>query len=261
MEAIGTLAGGLAHDLNNILSGVLNYPELLLMDMPQDDPLRTPIETIQESGEKAVAVVDDLLTMARRGGNVTETVNLNDIISEYLISPEFEKLKTFYPLVDFKQDVDSKLMNIAGSSLHLSKTIMNLVSNAAEAMPDGGQLIITTKNQFVDQPIKGYDDVLAGDYVLLMVSDTGTAISAQDLNRLFEPYFAKKVMGRSVPGLGMAVVWGTVQDHKGYITVESLEGQGTTVKVYFPVTGKQICDDKNIACAIENQRPPAALGV
>jgi signal transduction histidine kinase len=261
MEAIGTLAGGLAHDLNNILSGVLNYPELLLMDMPQDDPLRTPIETIQESGEKAVAVVDDLLTMARRGGNVTETVNLNDIISEYLISPEFEKLKTFYPLVDFKQDVDSKLMNIAGSSLHLSKTIMNLVSNAAEAMPDGGQLIITTKNQFVDQPIKGYDDVLAGDYVLLMVSDTGTAISAQDLNRLFEPYFAKKVMGRSVPGLGMAVVWGTVQDHKGYITVESLEGRGTTVKVYFPVTGKQICDDKNIACAIENQQPPAALGV
>jgi len=252
MQAIGTLAGGLAHDLNNILSGVLNYPELLLMDMPQDDPLRTPIETIQESGKKAAAVVDDLLTMARRGVNVSETVNLNDIISEYLISPEFEKLKTFHPLVEFKQDVDSELMNIAGSSPHLSKTVMNLVSNAAEAMPDGGQLIITTQNQFVDQPIRGYDNVRVGDYVLLMVSDTGTGISPEDLNRLFEPYFAKKVMGRSGTGLGMAVVWGTVQDHKGYITVESLEGRGTTVNVYFPVTGKQICDDKSKECAIES---------
>ena len=252
MEAIGTLAGGVAHDLNNILSGVLSYPELLLMDMPHDDPLRKAIETIQESGKKAAAVVDDLLTMARRGVNVSETVNLNDIISEYLISPEFEKLKTFHPLVDIKQDVDSELMNIAGSSVHLSKTIMNLVSNAAEAMPDGGQLTITTKNQFVDQPIRGYDDVRAGDYVLMMVSDTGTGISPEDLSRLFEPFFTKKVMGRSGTGLGMAVVWGTVQDHKGYITVESLEGQGTTINVYFPVTGKKICEDKNKECPIES---------
>ena len=252
MEAIGTLAGGVAHDLNNILSGVLSYPELMLMDMASDDPLRKGIETIQESGKKAAAVVDDLLTMARRGVNVSETVNLNDIISEYMISPEFEKLKTFHPLVDFKQDVLSELMNIAGSSVHLSKTIMNLVSNAAEAMPDGGQLNITTRNQYVDQPIRGYDDVRVGDYVLLKVSDTGTGISPEDLSRLFEPFFTKKVMGRSGTGLGMAVVWGTVQDHKGYITVESLEGQGTTINVYFPVTGKQICEAKNKECPIES---------
>ena len=159
MEAIGTLAGGVAHDLNNILSGILSYPELLLMDMTQEDPLRKSIETIQESGKKAAAIVDDLLTMARRGVTVSEVLNLNDIASEYLISPEFEKLKTFHPLVDFEQDFNPELMNIAGSSVHLSKTIMNLVSNAAEAMYDGGRLIILTKNQYIDQPVRGYDAV------------------------------------------------------------------------------------------------------
>jgi PAS domain S-box-containing protein len=252
MEAIGMLAGGVAHDLNNILSGVLSYPELLLMDMPRDDPYRKPIETIQESGKKAAAIVEDLLTMARRGVNVSEVINLNDIVSEYLISPEFEKLKSFHPMVEFKQDFNTGLLNIAGSSVHLSKTVMNLVSNAAEAMPDGGQLIIATKNQYVNQPINGYDDVHAGDYVLLMVSDTGTGISPEDLSRLFEPFFTKKVMGRSGTGLGMAVVWGTVQDHSGYIDVKSIEGQGTTITLYFPVTNKKVLEDKNKDCPIES---------
>jgi CheY-like chemotaxis protein len=252
MEAIGTLAGGVAHDLNNILSGILSYPELLLMDMAQEDPLRKSIETIQESGKKAAAIVDDLLTMARRGVNVSEVVNLNDIISEYFISPEFEKLKTFHPLVDFEQDFDSELMNIAGSSVHLSKTIMNLVSNAAEAMPDGGRLTISTQNQYIDQPVRGYDDVQKGDYVLLQVADTGIGISAEDLGRLFEPFFTKKTMGRSGTGLGMAVVWGTVQDHKGYIDVESCEEQGTTINVYFPITSKKISEEKKKDCPVES---------
>ncbi len=244
MEAIGTLAGGVAHDLNNILSGILSYPELLLMDLPQDNPLRKPIETIQESGKKAAAIVDDLLTMARRGVTVSEVVNLNDVISNYLISPELEKLKAFHPLVTFETTLDSELSNIQGSSVHLFKTIMNLVSNAAEAMSDGGRLTISTKNQYIDQPVRGYDEVQKGDYILLEVSDTGTGISPEDLPRLFEPFFTKKVMGRSGTGLGMAVVWGTVNDHKGYIEVESVSGKGTTMNLYFPVTRKKIAENK-----------------
>jgi PAS domain S-box-containing protein len=242
MEAIGTLAGGVAHDLNNILSGILSYPELLLMDLPQDHPLRKPIETIQDSGKKAAAIVEDLLTMARRGVIVSEVVNLNDIISNYLISPEFEKLKAFHPLVDYETDFDSELMNISGSFVHLFKTIMNLVSNAAEAMSDGGLLTISTKNQYIDQPVRGYDEVQKGDYVLLKVSDTGIGISSEDLPRLFEPFFTKKVMGRSGTGLGMAVVWGTVNDHKGYIDVESFQKKGTTINIYFPITRGKISE-------------------
>ena len=242
MEAIGTLAGGVAHDLNNILSGILSYPELLLMDLPQGHPLRKPIQTIEESGKKAAAIVDDLLTMARRGVTVSDVVNLNEIISNYLNSPEFQKLKAFHPLVNFATDFDPELMNIKGSSVHLLKTIMNLVSNASESINEGGLVTISTQNTYIDQPVRGYNEVRKGNYVILEVTDTGMGIASEDLPRLFEPFFTKKVMGRSGTGLGMAVVWGTVKDHKGYIDVKSFQGKGTIFNLYFPVTNDKIVE-------------------
>ena len=135
MEALGTLAGGVAHDLNNILAGLVSYPELLLLDIPDESPMRKPLLTIQKSGEKAAAIVQDLLTLARRGVSITETVDLNIIINEYLNSPEFEKLKYYHPAVRFKVNLMPGLFKILGSPVHLSKTVMNLISNAAEAMP------------------------------------------------------------------------------------------------------------------------------
>ena len=132
MEAIGTLAGGVAHDLNNILGGLVSYPELLLLKLPEDSPLRKSILTIQKSGEKAAAVVQDLLTLARRGVVITEVVNPNDIISEYLESLEHEKIKSYHPGIHIETHLEKEVLNILGSSTHLSKTVMNLVSNAAE---------------------------------------------------------------------------------------------------------------------------------
>ena len=238
MKAIGTLAGGVAHDLNNILSGVVSYPDLILMDLPTDSPLIEPIQTIRESGKKAAAIVQDLLTLARRGVAVSDVVNLNDLIYEYLKSPQFDKLKSYHPDIIIESHLDSALLNVMGSPVHLSKTVMNLVSNAAEAMPNGGKLDISTKNKYIDFPIEGYDDVEEGDYIVLTVSDTGIGIAPEDINQIFEPFYTKKMMGRSGTGLGMAVVWGTVKDHKGYIHIESAEGKGTTIKLYFPVTRK-----------------------
>jgi PAS domain S-box-containing protein len=236
MKAIGTLAGGVAHDLNNILSGIVSYPDLILMDLPNDSPLIGPIQTIRESGKKAAAIVQDLLTLARRGVSVSEVVNLNDLVDEYLISPQFEKLKSYHPNVKVESHLDPALLNVMGSPIHLSKTVMNLVSNAAEAMPEGGSIEIKTTNKYVDFPINGNVDVEEGDYIGLTVSDSGIGIAADDINRIFEPFYTKKVMGRSGTGLGMAVVWGTVEDHNGYIHIESREGKGTTIKLYFPVT-------------------------
>jgi len=230
--------------LNNILSGLVSYPELLLMDLSEDSPLKKPILTIQKSGEKAAAIVQDLLTLARRGVAVTEVVNLNNIISEYLKSPEYEKLKLYHPNVRVKTDLEPELLNISGSPVHLSKTIMNLVSNAAEAMTHGGAVFISAKNQYIDKPIGGYDGVPEGDYVVFSVSDTGVGISSDDMERIFEPFYTKKVMGRSGTGLGMAVVWGTIKDHKGYIDVQSTEGKWTTFTLYFPVTRKEAARDK-----------------
>jgi CheY-like chemotaxis protein len=245
MKAVGTLAGGVAHDLNNILSGIVSYPELILMELPEISRLREPIKTIQDSGKKAAAIVQDLLTLARRGVSISEVVNVNNIISEYLVSPEFDKLNSFHPLVEVQTHLDSALLNVMGSPVHLSKTVMNLVSNAAEAMPEGGKIRISTENLYIDRPVSGYDSIEEGDYVVLIVSDTGIGIADDEIERVFEPFYTKKIMGRSGTGLGMAVVWGTVKDHKGYINVESTLGKGTTFKLYFPVTRNQKVEDQN----------------
>ena len=245
MEAIGTLAGGVAHDLNNILGGLVSYPELLLVQIPEDSPLRKPMLTIQKSGEKAAAVVQDLLTLARRGVVVTEVVNPNDIISEYLKSPEHEKLLSYHPGVHIETHLAKDTLNILGSSTHLSKTVMNLVSNAAEAMSDGGNLTLSTENRHIDTPINGYDAVKEGDFVVLTISDTGTGISPDDIEKIFEPFYTKKKMGRSGTGLGMAVVWGTVKDHNGYINTQSVEGKGTTFTLYFPATREELPENES----------------
>ncbi|MFO7556030.1 MAG: ATP-binding protein [Desulfobacterales bacterium] len=246
MEAIGTLAGGVAHDLNNILSGIVSYPELLLMDIPLDSPLRKPILTIQKAGERAAAIVQDLLTLARRGVVTTKVVNLNAIISEYLRSPEFENLKIYHPNVHVKTDLETNLLNILGSPIHLSKTIMNLVTNAAEAIPRLGEITLSTRNRYIDKSLSGFDKIKEGDYVILSVRDNGIGIPDEDIERIFEPFYTKKVMGKSGTGLGMAVVWGTVKDHKGYIDVKSTEGKGTQFTLYFPVIRKELTIDQSM---------------
>jgi PAS domain S-box-containing protein len=242
MEAIGTLAGGVAHDLNNILSGIVSYPELLLMKLPKESPLRRPIQTIQKSGERAAIIVQDLLTMARRGVAATEVLNLNDIIREQLNTPECTKLRSLYPNVRIETDLEKDLLLVKGSAAHLSKSIMNLLSNAAEAMPEGGTIRVHTRNIYIDSPIRGYEHVQEGDYVAVSVQDTGVGIPDDDLERIFEPFYTKKQMGRSGTGLGMAVVWGTVKDHNGYINIRSAKGEGTILSFYIPITREKISE-------------------
>ncbi len=234
MEALGAMAGGVAHDLNNILSGVVGYPDLLLMQLDESNPLRNPILKIKKSGEKAAAIVRDMLALARRGVTVHETVNLNQVIDEYLNSTEFLVLREAHPGIEFTRSLREGLMPISGSATHLSKTIMNLVCNAVEAIPGAGTVVISTDNQYVDTPIRGYDKVEEGDYVVVRVIDDGQGIPTEDLDKIFEPFYSKKKLGRrSGTGLGMAVVWGTVKDHSGYIDVHSAPGQGTTITLYF----------------------------
>ncbi len=236
MESLGLLAGGVAHDLNNVLSGIVSYPDLLLMDLPEKSALRAPIETIKESGQKAATIVQDLLTLARRGVSVSEVLNLNSLIEGQQRSAEYQKLLAYYPEIRFSFELSADLPNIKGSSVHLNKTIMNLMSNAAEAQPEGGNIIVTTQALYMDRAIRGYDTVKAGEYVRLRVRDSGEGISETDLNHIFEPFYTKKKMGRSGTGLGLAVVWGTVQDHDGYIDVHSKPGEGTVFDLYFPLS-------------------------
>jgi len=166
----------------------------------------------------------------------TEVLNLNKIVYEYLKSPEYEKLLYYHQNVFVKTCLEPNLLNITGSSVHLRKTLMNLISNAAEAIGDKGEITISTRNCYVDLPIKGYEKIQEGDFVLLTVQDNGVGIDSEGIKRIFEPFYTKKIMGRSGTGLGMSIVWGTVQDHNGYINVKSSVGKGTTFKLYFPAT-------------------------
>ena len=239
MESLGLLAGGVAHDLNNVLAGIVSYPELLLMDLPEDSKLRKPIETMQESGHRAAAIVQDLLTVAKGVATTKEPLCLNELVRDYVNSPEFKKLKQFYPTVTVKTNLEKDLLNMGGSYVHIRKVVMNLVSNASEAIGSSGIVTISTMNRHVDRPLRGYDDVKTGEYVVLSVSDNGSGISSDDLERIFEPFYTKKIMGRTGTGLGLAVVWNTVQDHKGYIDVTS-DRNGTKFELYFPITRDEI---------------------
>jgi PAS domain S-box-containing protein len=240
MEALGTLAGGVAHDLNNILSGIVSYPELLLLDLPQDSALRQPLTTIKKSGENAAAIVQDLLTLARRGVAARELVILNQIVEECLDSPEIQSLMGLQPNINISTSLQPDLFNIHGSSIHIFKSLSNLISNAVEAMPKGGRIEIATSNRYADRVVSGFDTVKEGEYVVLSVADSGIGIPESDKARIFEPFFTKKVIGRSGSGLGMAVVWGTVKDHNGYIDLQSREGQGTRLELFFPATRDQL---------------------
>ncbi len=245
MEAIGTLAGGVAHDLNNIMSGIVGYPELILMDLPEDSPLRNPILNIKNSGERAAVIVQDLLTLARRGVSVAEVVNLNHIIADQMVSPEYNDLMFSHPDVEVVTAFENDLLNVKGSSTHLAKAVMNLIANAVESMPDGGKIRISTENRYIDRPIKGFDHVDEGDYALVKVSDTGVGIPEEDIDKIFEPFYTKKVMGRSGTGLGMTVVLGAVKDHRGFIDIQSDKKKGTTFTLYFPVTREDLLAERS----------------
>ncbi|MDQ5986114.1 MAG: Sensor histidine kinase RcsC [Syntrophus sp. SKADARSKE-3] len=240
MEALGTLAGGVAHDLNNVLGIVVGYSEMLLDEIDESSPLRDDVLKIMEGGHRSAAIVQDLLTLARRGVQSRKVINLNNAIMDCRKTPEFENLLSSNPKVRIETNLGANLLNIMGSPVHLGKTIINLIANAVEAMPYGGILTIATANQSLDKPVHGYDTVNVGDYVVLSISDTGDGISERDIKHIFEPFYTRKVMGKSGTGLGLAVVWGTVKDLNGYIDVQSEVGKGTTFSLFLPVTREEI---------------------
>ena len=234
MKAIGLMAGGVAHDLNNILSGIITYPELLLLDLDQQSSLRHPLEAIRQSGLDASYVVSDLLTVARGIAANKEIIAPNVLIQSYLNSADFRQLQTRYPHISVKTSLSSELRNISSSPIHVRKCLMNLITNGAEAIHGKGTVSITTDNHTVPFPLaKNRDNASTTHFSRISIHDTGSGIAPQDIGRIFEPFYTKKVMGRSGTGLGLAVVWNTMHDHGGTVNVISDE-QGTTFELFFP---------------------------
>ena len=237
-EAIGLMAGGVAHDLNNILSGIISYPELLRYKLPNDSEMHEPLLQIQKAGKRAAVVVADLLTMARGVAQVKEIASLNGLIQEYLASPEYDKLSSLYPKVTVNTQLAPDCWNCLCSPTHVIKVVMNLITNAFEAISDTGSVFLTTYNQKRKPQHRG-DSLQGFAFVVLQVRDTGPGIPPKHLKHIFEPFYSTKKMGRSGSGLGLPVVWNTIKEHGGVVTVDSCE-EGTTFTVYLPMCEEQV---------------------
>lgn len=236
MEALGILAGGVAHDLNNTLGPVVGYSEMILRELPEDSKSAVRMKKIAASAGDAVAIIQDLLTLARRGRYEMHPIQVNDVITAYLDSVGYEKLQALHGNVTVRTELLPDCPHIMGSEPHLGKVIMNLVSNALEAMPQGGTLLIRTQKVHLDSLPSGYKDITPGNYFVVRIKDTGVGIAKEDISKVFEPYFSRKQMGRSGSGLGLSVVYGIVKDHHGYYDIESVVGEGTEFILYFPTT-------------------------
>jgi PAS domain S-box-containing protein len=234
MKAIGLMAGGVAHDLNNILSGIISYPELLLLDLGEDNRMRRPLEAIRRAGLDAAEVVADLLTVARGIAATREVINPNTLVEDYLASPDFHHLRLRYPLITVSKSMAEDLRHICCSPIHMRKCLMNLVTNGLEAIQGKGTLSISTQNyiQTAWSPQK-MQALPEGGYAKIAIYDSGSGIAPHEIGHIFEPFYTKKVMGRSGTGLGLAVVWNTMKDHGGIVNVIS-DHQGTTFELYLP---------------------------
>lgn len=236
MEAIGILAGSIAHDLNNILSGVVSYPDLLLATLPDDSRLYKGLINIKAAGQRAAKIVQGLLTLSRRGVQVNEVVDLVALAAEFVDSAECRDILEKHPQVRIVGPAGEERLPIMGSPAHLASVLMNLVLNAAEAMPGGGEITISLERHEFPGPPPGFTAWRAGYYVRLSVRDTGEGIPTEYVEKIFDPFFSRKTPGSSGTGLGLAAVWGTIAEHMGYIDVQTREGKGTTFDVYLPLT-------------------------
>jgi len=244
MDALGLMAGGVAHDLNNILMGVVSYPDLLLLEVPEESTLREPLEIIRDSGRRAAAVVADLLTVAKGVANERHVECLNDIVTNHLSSPEHLKIIAARPAVDVRLDLTSASTNIVCSPIHIQKVVMNLINNAFEAIEGDGQVNVVTRHTTLTQPYPGWTDFVPGDYLLLSIGDTGRGISDEDLTHIFEPFYTKKLRGSTGTGLGLAVVWNTIREHQGFVAVSSCD-QGTLFEVLLPASCEKAEKEKD----------------
>jgi two-component system cell cycle sensor histidine kinase/response regulator CckA len=231
MEAIGRLAGGIAHDFNNLLTPILGYTDLVMNSMSDDDGRRRDLEEVRHAATSATALTRQLLTFSRKQLIDPTIVDLNAVLREV------ERLLTraLGEDVELVQQHDTGLDPIRADRNQIEQIIMNVSVNARDAMPHGGALTITTRNQTLTLPATGErQQIPPGRYVILSIADTGTGITPDVLTHMFEPFYTTKEFGKGT-GLGLSTVYGIVRDSGGYVSVSSAEGEGTTFAFLFPV--------------------------
>ncbi|MGA1874157.1 MAG: PAS domain S-box protein [bacterium] len=230
MEAIGLLAGGVAHDFNNMLTIIQGYNSLAIMKVEETNPLFSDLQQVEAAAKQAANLTRQLLIFSRKQPTVLTNLNLNKTIDN------FSKmlLRLIGEDISVTIDLQPDLWLIRADEGNIEQVIMNLAVNARDAMPSGGQLTISTKNINMDEEqARMVPEAQPGQFVRLSISDTGIGMEREIINRIFEPFFTTKEIGRGT-GLGLAVVYGIVKQHEGWVTVSSEPGQGTEFSLYFP---------------------------
>ncbi|MDB6123089.1 MAG: sensor hybrid histidine kinase, partial [Pedosphaera sp.] len=229
MESIGTLAGGIAHDLNNVLSPILMGVELLKMKMPDEGSLRT-LNTMAGSAKRGSDMVKQVLSFARGHEGERTVVQVSHLIRE------MQKIikETFPKSITYRASVDERPWTVMGDATQIHQILLNLCVNARDAMPEGGQLLIEAKNTTLnDLDAKKFVSAKPGNYLLLAVSDTGTGIPPEVIDKIFEPFFTTKEIGKGT-GLGLSTVMSIIKGHGGFLDLKTELGKGTTFNVYLP---------------------------
>ncbi len=231
MESIGTLAGGIAHDFNNILSAIIGYGQFTLMKMPADDQLRTYIESILEAADRAAHLTKEMLLFSRKQGSDRKPIDLNEVVARI---ENFLK-KIIGEDITYKTVLNEEPLPLLADGHQLEQVLMNLTTNARDSMPQGGALTVTTAEITLDSDFVSAHGYLApGSFALITVSDSGEGMDEATRERIFEPFFTTKEVGKGT-GLGLAVSYGIIKQHEGYIAVYSEPGRGTTFRIYLPL--------------------------
>jgi PAS domain S-box-containing protein len=239
MEAIGTLTGGIAHDFNNILTAIIGFSSITKMKLNKQDPLQADIDQILEASDRAAHLTRSLLAYSRKQIMAPRTVDLNDIVRN---GEKFLR-RVIGEDVEFISSFSQAPMPIFADSMQIEQVLMNLATNARDAMPDGGTLSITTDCVVMDDHFLGlYDFAKRGVYALLSLSDTGVGMDEATVKRIFEPFFTTKEVGQGT-GLGLSVAYGIIRQHDGFITCYSEPGSGTTFRIYLPLIHGEVEKD------------------
>ena len=229
MEAVGRLAGGIAHDFNNVLTAIFGYTDLLIDQFGMDDPRRSDVVEIRRSAERAASLTRQLLAFSRKQVMQPRLLNLNDVIR----SVERLLQRLVGDDVVLHLDLERDIVTVRADPGQLEQVLMNLVANARDAMPEGGQLTLSTRNERAEATSPDRPGLVPALYAVLSVADTGTGVPIALREHVFEPFFTTKEQGKGT-GLGLATVYGIVKQTGGGVYLESEEGQGTTFLVYLP---------------------------
>ena len=231
LETAGRIAGQIAHDFNNLLAPLTAYPTLIHDDLAKGSDVSEFLFEMESAAIKIAEINQQLLALGRRGHYTTDQINLNQLISKLTI------LKALPKDLILNLELTNDLFLIKGGAAQLTRALMNLIINAKEAMNDLGALTIRTENVYLDEPLKGNQTIKRGEYVKVEICDTGTGIDATIIDKIFDPFFTTKKMDKiRGSGLGLSIVHGVVEDHNGYITFASEQGQGTSFFLYFPIS-------------------------